>query len=28
MQSDGIHPNARGNDVMLENMWAVLAGLL
>jgi acyl-CoA thioesterase-1 len=28
MQSDGIHPNARGNDVMLENIWAVLAGLL
>ncbi len=28
MQSDGIHPNARGNDVMLENVWAVLMGML
>ncbi|MFL2553509.1 MAG: arylesterase [Candidatus Rariloculaceae bacterium] len=28
MQSDGIHPNAGGNDVMLENVWAVLAELL
>jgi len=28
MQSDGIHPNARGNDVMLENVWAVLIDLL
>jgi acyl-CoA thioesterase-1 len=28
MQSDGIHPNARGNDVMLENVWIVLMGLL
>ncbi|MEE8543625.1 MAG: arylesterase [Gammaproteobacteria bacterium] len=28
MQSDGVHPNARGNDVMLENVWAVLMGLL
>ncbi len=24
MQGDGIHPNERGNDVMLENVWAVL----
>ncbi len=28
MQPDGVHPNARGNDVMLENVWAVLMGLL
>ena len=28
MQADGIHPNARGNKVMLENVWAVLAELL
>ena len=28
MQSDGIHPNARGNAVMLENVWTVLVGLL
>ena len=28
MQSDGIHPNARGNEVMLDNVWAVLAELL
>ncbi len=28
MQADGVHPNARGNDVMLENVWAVLEGLL
>jgi acyl-CoA thioesterase-1 len=28
MQSDGIHPNARGNDVMLENVWAVLMEIL
>ena len=28
MQSDGIHPNAGGNAVMLENVWAVLAELL
>jgi len=28
MQSDRIHPNARGNDVMLENVWAVLMGML
>ena len=28
MQSDGIHPNERGNDVMLENVWAVLEALL
>ena len=28
MQADGVHPNARGNDVMLENVWAVLMGLL
>lgn len=28
MQSDGVHPNASGNVVMLENVWAVLAGLL
>ena len=28
MQSDGMHPNARGHEVMLENVWAVLADLL
>ena len=28
MQPDGVHPNARGNDVMLENVWAVLMELL
>jgi acyl-CoA thioesterase-1 len=28
MQSDRIHPNARGNEVMLENVWDVLAELL
>lgn len=28
MQSDGLHPNARGNEVMLENIWAILAELL
>jgi acyl-CoA thioesterase-1 len=28
MQPDGIHPNARGNEVMFENVWAVLADLL
>ncbi len=28
MQRDGIHPNARGNAVMLENVWTVLADLL
>ena len=28
MQSDGLHPNARGNEVMLENVWDVLAELL
>ncbi len=28
MQSDGMHPNARGNEVMLENVWAVLVDLL
>jgi len=28
MQSDGMHPNARGHEVMLENVWATLAELL
>jgi len=28
MQPDRIHPNARGNDMMLENVWAVLTALL
>jgi len=28
MQSDGMHPNARGHEVMLENVWAILADLL
>ena len=28
MQPDGLHPNARGNEVMLENVWTVLANLL
>lgn len=28
MQSDGIHPNAGGNAVILDNVWPVLAELL
>lgn len=28
MQRDGLHPNARGSEVMLENVWAVLVELL
>ena len=28
MQSDGLHPNARGNAVMMENVWMVLVELL
>jgi acyl-CoA thioesterase I len=28
MQHDGIHPNAAGQHVMLENVWQVLSGLL
>ena len=28
MQSDGIHQNARGNAVMMENVWMVLVELL
>jgi acyl-CoA thioesterase-1 len=28
MQSDGLHPNARGSEVMLENVWDVLVELL
>jgi len=28
MQPDGIHPNERGNAVMLENVWGVIADLL
>lgn len=28
MQSDGIHPNARGNAVMANNVWMVLTELL
>jgi len=28
MQSDGIHPNAGGNAVILDNVWPVLADLL
>ena len=28
MQSDGMHPNARGHEVMLDNVWAILADLL
>ena len=28
MQADGLHPNARGSEVMLENVWSVLVGLL
>ncbi len=28
MQFDGIHPNASGNEVMLENVWVVLAEML
>jgi acyl-CoA thioesterase-1 len=28
MQADGLHPNERGNEVMLENVWTVLVDLL
>ena len=28
MQSDGLHPNAHGSEVMLDNVWAVLLDLL
>jgi acyl-CoA thioesterase-1 len=28
MQSDGVHPNALGNDVLLENVWTVLMEML
>jgi acyl-CoA thioesterase-1 len=28
MQADGIHPNAEGQQVMLENLWKVLADQL
>ena len=28
MQPDRLHPNASGNEVMLENVWAVLVDLL
>lgn len=28
MQGDGLHPNERGNDVMLENVWGILEELL
>ena len=28
MQPDGLHPNARGSEAMLENVWVVLADLL
>lgn len=28
MQEDGLHPNALGSEVMLENVWSVLADLL
>jgi len=28
MQHDGIHPNAAGQRVMLDNVWQVLGGLL
>ena len=28
MQPDGIHPNALGSKVMLDNVWAVLTGFL
>jgi acyl-CoA thioesterase-1 len=28
MQPDGIHPNALGSRVMLDNVWAVLTGFL
>jgi acyl-CoA thioesterase I len=28
MQHDGIHPNAAGQPVMLENVWKVLVGLI
>lgn len=28
MQADGLHPNERGSEVMLENVWNVLGDLL
>jgi acyl-CoA thioesterase I len=28
MQADNIHPNAGGNDVMLDNVWVILRDLL
>ncbi|WP_425454109.1 arylesterase [Kushneria sinocarnis] len=28
MQSDGIHPNAEGQPIILDNVWPVLQGLL
>lgn len=28
MQDDGIHPNARAQPLMLENVWPVLTGML
>ena len=28
MQPDGVHPNASGNQVILDNVWPVLAALL
>jgi len=28
MQDDGLHPNARGNEIMLDNVWNVLMELL
>ncbi|MBX6333154.1 MAG: arylesterase, partial [Gemmatimonadaceae bacterium] len=27
-QGDGIHPNARGAEVVAENVWTVLAPML
>mgnify|MGYP002037662160 CR=1 FL=1 len=28
MQADGIHPNEKGNEIMMDNVWMVLEGLL
>jgi acyl-CoA thioesterase-1 len=28
MQSDGLHPNARGEPVVLDNVWPYLRPLL
>ena len=28
MQQDSIHPNAAGQEIVFENVWRVLSGLL